>query len=201
MLDKETKLIRTTGGKRFVHIITCPYIRDWDTEGCEPIDKVKYKKMAICPTCEKSIYLLEGAKDFNKKQKEYEKLFENVSASKVKNLFISQKAKSELVGTKLYINTKYDSWYIDFTLLDEVRLFHGNYDISARESHEDNFKKMGYHEHNCGNTFNSAISQIVRYDYKRAEKIHKSQRKKLKKQKFSDLVDESDSYAEYESIF
>lgn len=192
---KRNQLIRTIGGKRLVHIASCPYIKDWDIEGCEILEKVKYNKMSICPTCEKSVYIREGATDFEKKQPKYEKLFEPVSGSKVRSLFISQGAKSRLVNEKLYIRTKRDSWYIDFSL-GEIRLFHGNYNVAAREEQAEDFSKMGYHEHKVDNSFNAAISQIVRYDYKQAEKVHKKARKQQRKLKFSDVVD-ADSYLEY----
>lgn len=197
---KRNQLIRTIGGKRLVHIASCPYIRDWDIEGCEVLDKVKYNKMSICPTCEKSVYIREGATDFEKKQNQYEKLFETVSASKVRSLFITQGAKTRLVNERLYIKAKRDSWYIDFSL-GEIRLFHGNYDIAAREDQEEAFSKMGYHEHKVGNSFNAAISQIVRYDYKQAEKAHKKARKRQRKLKFSDVITDSDSYSELYSEY
>lgn len=202
-LIKKGQLIRTTGGKRMVHIASCPYIQDWDISGCEFIDKVKYNKMALCPTCEKLVYIAEGAIDFEKKMTEYEKIFASIASSKVHSLYVNQKAKTQLVNKKLYLRTKTDSWYIDFSL-QEIRLFHGNYDVSAREEDEDDFSKIGYHEHKTSGTFNSAISQIVRYDYKQAEKKHKKARKKQRKIKFSDLVGDSDydtsdydAYSEY----
>lgn len=195
MNELKTPLIRTIGGKRIVHIVTCPYIREWDIDGCEPLTgKPKWNKLSVCQTCGKSVYITNGATDFSKKQKEYERLFEEVSLSKVKTLYINQKAKTRIVGSRFYVMTKHDSWYIDFTL-GKIRLFHGNYDIYAREANEEFFKESGYHEHNCGSTFNSAISQIIRYDYKQAEKRHKSQRKKQRRQRFADLVHEE--YADY----
>ena len=32
--SKDFKFIQTIGGKRMIHARGCPYITDWDTEGC-----------------------------------------------------------------------------------------------------------------------------------------------------------------------
>ena len=192
---KNAHLIRTIGGKRMVHIVTCPYIQDWDVDGCESIEKIKWGKMYLCPTCEKNIILYSFAKDYIKHKAIYDSLFEDVSANKVRMLLLDQKSRVliDSANHRFYVSTKKDDWYIDYSL-DEIHLYHGNYDISKRESSADtDFRKSGYHEHlKLGGTFNSAISYIIRYDYNKAEKAHKNQRKKQRKVKFSDIT------AEYE---
>lgn len=173
------KLIRTTGGDRTVHVFCCDYIKDWRISGLENIDKFKPNKMKTCPDCRNLIYIFHGAKDFDKHWKIYKDMFKNIHYSRLSNLFINKKAKIEYSNNNFYITTKTDNWKIQLDILGNATLYHGNYNSVTRSENKDNYQKEGYHEHkNAGNTINACIGHILRYNPKKADKIHKKRRNK-----------------------
>lgn len=190
-ITKDTILIRTLGGNHIVHAIGCPYIADWDIDGCEPIARFKPDKMATCPMCKRMAYTSIGAKDYAKHRKDYERIFTEfkVSANLIADFVQAGRAKMTLINNIMYVHAKQDDWYIDFNYGD-VHLFHNNYRANARSAEDDNAFIKGYHEHTLAaeapnDKAYEAIRQIIKYDYRTAEKVHK--KKKKPKMKFSEL--------------
>lgn len=196
-ITKNTLFIRQNGGTRHIHYIGCPYIKDWDINGCSPVDKIRIGKGKLCPMCEHMAFISMGAKDFPKKRKDYDALFKRMNApgSLIRTLYVVAKAKTELKGDILYIRSRQDNWYID-TSLDEVRLFHNNYGVEERKKGEamELFTNgaLGFHEHELLATsirerFREAIVQISKYNFEKAQQTHK--KKKKHRITFSELDD------------
>lgn len=183
------KLIRATGGNKYVHVPTCPIIQDWDMEGTVIIDRFNPKKMFPCPACSRMVYISSAAKDIAKNYKGYEALINkyNITKATLEKLILGAKCKLELCGTKLYVRKKNDLFYIDFSV--DVVLFHNNYIMKNRENGVSNDSRKGYHEHTLMNEdacdkFNEALRQIANYDFSEAQKTHK--KKKGQRMKLSE---------------
>ena len=194
MITKDTTLIRTIGGKRMVHAIGCPWIQNWNIDGCEPISKLKPAKMKICPVCRRMVFTSIAAKDFQKHRKEYEKFYNDfsVSSTVLEDLIQRGKAKMEIRNEKLYISSKEDDWYIDFRF-GEIHLWHNNYSVNDRAKQGVNIVDKGFHEHvlrskKPNEQVYEAFRQIIKYDFKKATNVHK--KKRNPKIKFSELDNE-----------
>ena len=194
-ITKDTVLVRAKGGSRILHVVGCDIISDWTLDGCEAVQKVKFNKMKLCQNCQRLIYTSQGAKDFKKKRKEYENLYKKFSipSSIISALFINAKAKTEIKNDTIYITSKRDNWYIDYRF-NEVHLYHNNYRIGERMTNMNSFAvDKGFHEHELYATTNNqkfieALKQIIKYDFKKANAVHK--KKKKPKMKFSELDQE-----------
>lgn len=181
-ITKDTPLIRTTGGKRVVHAIGCPIIKDWEMTGCVPLDEAKPKTMKFCPKCEKMIWTSIGALDYMKHRMEYHALYRkfNVSTYRVQLLYNKGRAKTELRGNVLYARSKGQRWKIDFSDPDQLILWHNNY----TDKGNDVISYQGYHEHevsgsNPGAQMANCINQISQYEYEKAKEIHKKNKKRV----------------------
>lgn len=176
------RLTISTGENRIVHAHGCSFINDWDISGCEEIKKFKPGKHNPCPTCARLCYATLGAKDYDKNYKSYQKLLNTISVNLVKRLYSDSRAKTQLIGKKLFLQMKEDNWYIDFSF--GVQLFHNNYNMKERESGE-SWTSIGFHEHELhassdSDRFAEAIRNICDYDYQIAEEKHKEKRRKRK---------------------
>lgn len=198
-INKNTILVRGLGGNRMVHAVGCPWIADWTIDSCEPVDKLKPGKMKLCPTCKKMILTSQMAKDYQKHKRQYLKLYKefNISDTVLESLCKQAKAKIELRNKVLYIHSKQDDWYIDFNYGD-VHLYHNNYHVNERSNGINNAFAKGFHEHDlrcrelCDNPeafAYEALRQIIKYDYKKADNVHKAKRreKKASRMVFSEL--------------
>lgn len=190
--SKEFKFIQTIGGKRMIHARGCPYITDWDTEGCREVyvlEKAKDGyKYPLCPTCEKLIYIANGASDYAENWRKYQRVFETASNRLVEKLFVERNSTSYWHGDRLYITCGDDTWYLDDSGCD-IRLFHNNY--SAAERRETGEKSEGFHEHEFNDEsvysrMNSFLRQITRYKFEEADKVHKQKAARKKKHTFSE---------------
>lgn len=184
-INKDTTLIRPTGGSRTVHVINCSYIKDWNVEGCSALTKFNPAKMNVCPTCETLVYIASGAKDYASNKQEYADLVKRfgIYPKLMYNLIFVAKAKLQLVGERLYIRKKHDTFYIDFAL-DDVKFFHNNYSQNARDV-DISATGGGFHEHQLINEdpderFKEAVKQVIKYKYEEAKKTHAKKRKKAK---------------------
>ena len=182
-ISKNWKLIATIGGKKMVHARGCEFIRDWDVNGCYEVTKLKPQKQKLCPQCSKVALATLGAKDFLENLPRYKKFFENISYSAISQLYYENKAKTEWVGDRLYIQCNLDNWYVDFTY--NVRLFHNDYNMKQRDAGE-SFDVLGYHEHEVSNG-TDAFKQIAKYRYKEASKVHAKKRNSRPRTTFSEL--------------
>ncbi len=177
-INDDWKLIITNGTKRIVHAKGCSHIKDWNITGCDELTKFKPSKHFACPLCVRLCYATLGAKDYDKKYKAYEDFLKLLPLSLVKRFYHENKAKTIIVGKKLYVQMRDDNWYIDFEY--GVALFHNNYNIRQRNS-GDEWSSIGYHEHelfSLSNTekFKEAIRQICKYDYEIAKSVHNERR-------------------------
>ncbi len=179
-LPQDWKLLITGGNPRIVHARGCEHIRDWREEGSEPLPKLRPQKHNICKVCEGLAYVTVGAKDYVENLAKYKQVCAGVSPAVLKELFVENRAKSTIIGSRLYLTVKDDRWFIDFSLGD-VRLFHNNYRIIRRERKKGDFSDPGYHEHSIrgrSDRMQKAFENILGYDYEEAEKAHKKKRKK-----------------------
>lgn len=179
-LSKDWKLIMTDSKPRLVHARGCEIIKDWSVDGSLEIPKVRPNKHKICKACEYLVYTTIGAKDYVENARVYKKVFKDVPANLLKNLFVEKRAKCFVNGKRIYFSIKQDIFYIDFQF-DDIHLYHGNYRVIKRERGED-FTKSGYHEHRLKArgpaSMKDAIEHLTFYDYSSAEKVHKKERKK-----------------------
>ena len=181
------KLVRELGGARLVHAKGCYIIQDYDERGLEEIPTFKPEKMIPCKHCEKLIYIAGAAEDYQKNYRKYSKVFRDVSVSLVRTLFGSnKKAQCTFVGNRLYILYGKDCWYLDLTLfpLNEVHLFHNNYNTTKRSKGDSKWFKTGFHEHTLPNQQMSVmecVRRIIGYDYGKAKHAHKERQKELRR--------------------
>ncbi len=193
---EDWKLMETKGGAHVVHARGCSMTEDWDISGCREVNKYKRDKHKICKCCANLVYLTVGAKDYIKNLDRYKKHLNGASRNLLEYMFIDKRAKCEFYGEKLYIKCKADNWYIDFSL-DDVRLFHNNYNTKSRDNND--WVAAGYHEHDIygeakEDKLRTMLYQISHYDYDEASKNHEAKRKARPKVTFKDLD------AEYYSI-
>lgn len=189
--SKNFKFIQTVGGQKMIHARGCPYITDWDTTGCREVFELEKGKNGyrypLCPTCEKLIYIAQGASDYVENWRKYKRLFEDVSNRLVQKLFIERGGTCYWHGDRLYITCGEDTWYLDTSL--DIRLFHNNYD--AQERRETGETSIGFHEHEfkdatVSTRMNSFLRQITNYKFEEADKVHKRKALKRKHHKFSE---------------
>ncbi len=192
-ITNDWKLVIACAPPRLVHARGCDYIKNWKLENTEIVSKLKPQKQWICKACEGLAYVTVGAKDYVKNLYKYKILFKDVSPKVLKTFFLKNKGKTEIVGEKLYIQTRTDNWYIDFSF-DDIRLFHNNYQVSKRERTSSPCYAAGYHEHTVyrpGNRLQNALEAIIGYDYSEAEKRHIRKRKKVSKMTLSEYDPEA----------
>lgn len=199
LFSKNWRLLITYGVPRTVHAKGCDYIKDWSVYGTEELSKLRPEKHYLCPVCAGLSYATLGAKDYNENLRMYKQLFINpdtyggVPVDVLKELYYTNKAKTYICGTKLYIHVKQDDWFID-TNLGQIRLFHNNYRVSDRSRGKEHVEP-GYHEHLLPRgekkTLSNAIKSILRYNYEEAEKAHKKKRDKRPKMTFSEYDPEA----------
>lgn len=200
-ITKDTKLIRTIGGKRMVHVTNCSYIKNWTIEGAEAIKKYNPGKMKVCPTCERLVLLADMSKDYAKNKVKYSQLISEYKLSvAVLNKLFAAKCKVELCGNKLFITKKKDIFYISFEY-DDIRLFHNNYNVSNRDNGSIDSTK-GYHEHDLFSEdsvkrFDEALRQIANYEFEEAKKTHAKSKPKKGKMTFSEYDEEYWGFASY----
>ena len=191
--EDDWKLMEPKGGKKIIHARGCEYIKDWDMAGCRPILKYNPKKHTVCKSCSKLVYATFGAKDYVKNIENYRRILGIAPESIVKSLYVDCKAKTQIVGDKFYIKCRKDNWYIDFGLND-IRLFHNNYNIKQRLEGEGDWTAIGYHEHTLKDQIDKfklgeALLHITQYDFK--EKHHEPRvKKKEHKMTFSEYDEE-----------
>lgn len=198
-ISREWKTIQQMGGGRLVHARGCDYIRNWNMEGCQEIN-FRPGKQKCCKYCEKLAYISLGARDYAKKWQTYKKVFNRIPLYTIQLLFAKKHAKTIVNNGKIYIKCGKDNWYIDLSL-DEVHLFHNNYEVNKRQKSED-WSMIGYHEHELASEenigkLNEALLQIARYKFEKAVDVHSERRKERRKNAvtFADYDDyESDPY-------
>lgn len=199
IFSSEWKTLITYGIPRTVHARGCDYIKDWSIYGTEELKRIKPSKHHLCPVCAGLCYATMGAKDYIENLATYKKLFldENylggVPADILKTFYYTNKAKTYIYNTRLYIHMKQDDWYID-TAFGQVKLYHNNYRVSERSRGGDVIES-GYHEHFLqkgeAKPLAAAIKSIIRYNFEQAEKAHKKKRDKRPKMTFSEYDPES----------
>ena len=188
VITKETKLVRALGGGRIVHAIECSHIANWDIEGLTPLNKFNPKNMNTCndPICNILVHLSLGAKDYDTNRKKYLSKFlqYKISAGLVQAFYIKGRAKTEFYGNIIYIHSKKDDWKIEFCLDGNIKLWHNNYQTAKRKDGQNAFA-AGYHEHELmtENKLKEEMNQIIRYDFKEANKVHEKKNKGEKKRK------------------
>ena len=189
--SKDFKFIQTIGGKRMIHARGCPYITDWDTEGCREVFVLEKTKggyrYPICPTCEKLVYIANGASDYSENWRKYQRLFEDASCCLIQKLFADRDGTCYWYGDRLYITCGEDTWYLDTSL--DIRLFHNNYDAAERRKTGET--SIGFHEHefkdaSVSSRINNFLRQITNYKFEEADKIHQKKAAKRKKHTFSE---------------
>ena len=181
MLSKDWKLIMTDSENHIVHARGCDYIANWTVDRDLELHKLKPGKHNICRSCKYLVYATLGATDYVENVKTYKRIFKGVPIRILKLLFVEKRAKCQVFGDRVYFRVKNDCFYIDFSY-DVVRLFHGNYSVSTRESGQDHFERGGYHEHKIKAMdepcMKDALREIANYNYEAAEVWHKKKRKK-----------------------
>jgi len=195
MLSKDWKLIMTDSNNHIVHARGCDHIANWVIDRDLELYKLRPNKHNICRCCKYLVYTTLGATDYVANVSVYKRIFKSVPNRILKELFVDKKAKCQIYGDRVYFKVKGDSFYIDFSY-DTIRLFHGNYKVSARESGRDDYACGGYHEHKIGfpkiePTMKDALRAIASYNYKDAEAVHKKNRKKKTRMILSEYDPES----------
>ena len=198
----EQFLIRAQKGSNdFVHYIGCPIVKNWAVDSVNMIspNELKRRKTKLCPTCKKMSMVIFAANNFTKENAAtYQKFFSFVPIYIIEKFCMNLKGKMELAGNKLYLKSKEDWWYIDFTLFDagEVSLFHNNYKVNVRDNNNGmEFSTIGYHEHkltgtNAEQMVIAALKQVANYDYQKAQKVHQKNRRKEASLTISDMLDD-----------
>lgn len=184
-ITKNTKLVRTVGGNRTVHMINCRYIKDWNINGCVAVDRFNPKLMHTCPLCEGMVYTSFGAEDFNEKWLEYQRIWERFGISNTALIEFFGKARAKTFisespeAKSINISSKKERWRIDILPDGTIKLFHNNYKKSDVNG-SGRIDKPGFHEHALmtKTSLYESMRQIINYNYEKAETVHKKKRKK-----------------------
>lgn len=185
---KEWTLAKQIGGDQLIHARGCDLTKAWDSSGMREVFSFEPND-PLCKCCEKLTYITLGAKDYPKQYENYKKQLIFVPIATLKLLFKKNHATcfyrpDSVMGDKMYIHCREDDWYIDFSD-DDIKLYHNNYSVRARERGERSFMEPGYHleklksDKNVGK-INEALLKIARYNFEAATEIHHTQNTKKK---------------------
>lgn len=191
-LSKDFTMVRELGGGRRVHARGCPILANYEISpySIEEVTRFKMGKNKSCQKCKTLMYIANAAVDYLEHYPLYKRWFEHVGTNTLAQLVFDKKAKFEIIGQRLYIKSGPERFYIDFSLFDtgELRLFHNNYNIKAREEDKANkagWDKCGYHEHQLEkkndmiDPLTNVLNYIVYYDYDKGAKTHTQKKRKM----------------------
>lgn len=122
----------------------------------------------LCPKCKRKILLRMACDPYVKQIPGCDRLLRkvNISTSKLENLVMKENMKFNYKSVgEFYIKCNEDSWMIDASDIDNIKLFHNNYSI-IDDTHRS--IESGYHNQRMdGRTLSSMLSYISSYSWEK----------------------------------
>lgn len=163
----------TDGG--YVHDKNCEKVMQICIESFDASDMLPDNR-ELCPLCKRKILLRMACDPYVKQIPNCDWLLKkvNVSNSKLEKIVMIHNMKFNYQSaSEFYIKCNEDSWMIDASNLNNIRLFHNNYSVidDTRRSIE-----SGYHNQKMdGHSFNSMLNYISDYSWEKHLESKKKQ--------------------------